>query len=369
MANPSHRMDGSSILWGPLETNPLYLAFLRTYPMSDTLPPLMFTPRFVEKLWGGRRLETSLNKRLPEKANIGESWEVFDFPPGTVEGNKEWLSATIGGGELKGKTLHDLMLSSKEALLGAGKAGTGADGTQFPLLIKFLDAREDLSIQVHPTPEYAKSHEGAYLKTECWIVMDHEPGAFLYKSLKPGVTKAQFETAMKDGKVAELVGTVPAEKGDCHFLPSGAVHALGAGVLVAEVQTPSDTTYRVFDFNRIEKATGKPRKLHLKEALECVNFEDPSTPAVTSTRNTAVPLVDCEFFKTTTVKLPAHGLKPLPKGQMKIWMLTEGSLKLRWGTNSLNVNKGQTVLIPASVVAGLTANVTSNATILETVLP
>lgn len=337
--------------------------------MKDILPPLMFTPRFVEKIWGGRKLATSLNKKLPEEVNIGESWEVYDFPPGTVEGNRDWMSATVGGGELKGKTLHDLMTTHREALLGEGKKGFGEDGSQFPLLIKFLDAREDLSIQVHPTPEYAGLHKGSFLKTECWIVMDHEAGAFLYKSLKPGTSRSEFERALKEGTVADLIGRADAEKGDCHFLPSGAVHALGAGMLVAEVQTPSDTTYRVFDFNRVEKGTGKPRALHLDEALECINFEDPSTPAVTSMRNPNVPLVDCEYFKTTTLKLPNHGIRALPRGQMKIWIVTEGAIKLRWGGSSLNVNKGQTVLIPAGVVSGLTAHAHANATILETVLP
>lgn len=337
--------------------------------MTDSLPPLVFEPRFVEKLWGGRKLETELGKKLPAEVPIGESWEIFDFPPGYVEGTDDWVSAVVAGGEHKGRSLHDLVTEHAELLLGKRVPVPTAVGGQFPLLIKFLDAKQDLSIQVHPTLEYTLEHEDAHLKTECWIILSHEPEAVLYKSLKRGTTKGQFEEALRSGHVADLIGTVSAKVGDCHFLPSGAVHALGAGTLVAEVQTPSDTTYRVFDFNRVDAHTGKPRKLHIEQAMKCINFEDPSTPAVTNTRNTALPLVDCAFFKTTSVKAAPHTVRPLPRGEMKIWMIVEGSVKLRWEKSVMTLRRGQTVLLPAVLPSGVMANFTAPTTYLETVLP
>lgn len=348
---------------------------MSTSAATELLPPLVFEPRFVEKIWGGRRLQSVLNKSLPgantpaKNASFGESWELFDFPPGVIDGETGWVSARVAHGDLAGTTLHDLVTTNPAALLGDKVPLASPAGPQFPLLIKFLDAREDLSIQVHPTPAYAATHAGAALKTECWIVLDHTPGAFLYKSIKPGVSKAAFEQALKAGNVAELIATVPARVGDCHFLPSGVVHALGAGTLVAEVQTPSDTTYRVFDFNRVEGTTGKPRKLHIEQALECINFTDTSTPPVTSSRNVKDPLVSCEYFKTMSVKAAAHTVRPLPKGTMKIWMVTEGAARLKWAGKSLEVAKGQTVLIPAGVVPGLLATFPTNTAYLETVLP
>jgi mannose-6-phosphate isomerase len=284
------------------------------------------------------------------------------------------LSSIVAEGSLKGASLHELVTKHTDALLGDKKPlETDSGEKQFPLLIKFLDAREDLSIQVHPTPEYVKGHKGvgAYLKTECWIVVDNAKGSFLYKGLKPGVTREQFEAALKgDGhNVKDLIATVPAREGDCHFLPSGVIHALGAGTLVAEVQTPSDTTYRVYDFNRIEAATGKPRTLHINQALECIDFAGTPTPAVTNTRNTQIPLVKCEFFETRSIKAPAHTIRPLPKGEMKIWMVTEGVVRLKWAGKKLDVNLGQTVLLPAHVPPGLMASFPGNASYIETVLP
>lgn len=345
-----------------------------TSTTAETLPPLTFEPRFVEKIWGGRRLETVLKKKLPEAVNVGEAWEIFDFPPGVVEGNKEWLSAGVATGELKGKTLHELMTSHRAALLGDHKPLDLGYGEQFPLLVKYLDAREDLSLQVHPPAAYAEKHKEAHLKTECWIVLDHTPGAFLYKGLKPGISREKLEASLKAGgrQVLETFAHAPARRGDCHFLPSGTVHALGAGMLVAEVQTPSDTTFRVYDFDRVEAATGKPRKLHVAEAMECIDFDredNEHAPVVTSTRNAGLPLVDCAFFKTVTQKVPAHAVLPLRRGEMKIWMVLDGSVKLRWGTQQLNVRTGQTVLLPSGLVGGVMANFGATTTYLETTLP
>ncbi len=201
---------------------------------------LTFEPILKEKVWGGRRLG-GLGKALPAGAMVGESWEVADLAS-TSEGGGGGGAArsVIREGALAGRTLHDAMRLWSPWLM--------ADGG-FPLLVKFLDAREHLSVQVHPSPEYARAHPDAHLKTECWYVMEAVPGSVIYKGVKPGVTRERFEAALRAGRgegVVELLDAVPAIVGECHNLPSGTVHALGAGVLVAEVQTPSDTTFRVY---------------------------------------------------------------------------------------------------------------------------
>src|SRR3954452_22035839 len=158
------------------------------------LYPLTFKPRFVEKIWGGRKLETVLGKSLPASKPIGESWELYDFPPGVVEGSKEWVSAEVAAGPLKGRTLHSLVEEFGRALHGDVPL-VGGHG-QFPILIKFLDAREDLSVQVHPPKAYAETHPGAHLKSEAWYIFQHDPGARILKGLRSGVTAEQFKQAI-----------------------------------------------------------------------------------------------------------------------------------------------------------------------------
>lgn len=337
-------------------------------PANTVLAPLVFKPRLVEKIWGGRKLQTVLNKPLPATGNFGEAWEIYDFPPGFVSDAKEgagWTSAEVADGPLAGNTLHSLMTEHAASLLGDAKPVSTPAGPQFPLLLKYLDAREDLSIQVHPTADYAAKHPDAHLKTECWIVLDAAKGAKLYKGLKDGVTKDAFEKAIKAGNVETLIDTVPAREGECHFLPSGTVHALGGGILIAEVQTPSDTTYRVFDFNR--KENGKPRKLHVEESLANIDFTPGVKPPLpTSMKNLKEPLVDCEFFKTITLKIAAHQLRPLPRGKMKLWMIADGTAKVRWSGGSMTLTKGQSVLFPASMPPNATATFSTNGTVLET---
>jgi mannose-6-phosphate isomerase len=207
--------------------------------MPAPLYPLIFKPRFVDKIWGGRKLQAVLGKELPSDKPIGESWELYDFPPGVVEGSKDWVSAEVATGPLAGRTLHSLVQEYGSALHGGVKLV--APHGQFPILIKFLDAREDLSVQVHPDQDYANTHPGAHLKSEAWYVFQHEPGARILKGLKKGTTREQFKQAIGDGTVEQFIEAIPVKEGHCHYLPSGTIHALGAGILVAEVQPPSDT--------------------------------------------------------------------------------------------------------------------------------
>lgn len=314
-----------------------------------SLYPLQFKPRLVEKIWGGRKLETELHKSIPPAKSIGESWEIYDFPPGVIENSTGWVSAEVSDGPLAGKTLHDLVEEHGTDLLGdVPLVGPG----QFPILIKYLDAREDLSVQVHPDQDYANTHAGAYLKTEAWYVVQTDPGSRILKGLVPGVTKESFKAAIEDGTVESKIKAIPAKPGECYFLPSGTVHALGAGILVAEVQTPSDTTFRVFDFNRLEN--GKPRKLHVEEALACIDFS--GAPEVKQKRahvaglfTTVTQLCTCEYFKIEKVRFTEGVEEPVPYDVPVIWMMLQGSAEVRVdGVDHVTkLSPGQTVLLPA----------------------
>ncbi len=315
-----------------------------------SLYPLQFKPRFVEKIWGGRKLETVLGKKLPTDKPTGESWEIYDFPPGVIENTKDWVSAEVAAGPLAGRTLHQIIEEFGSDLHGDVPL-VGSHG-QFPILIKFLDAREDLSVQVHPDHDYANTHPGSHLKTEAWYVMQHDPGARILKGLAPGVTKDAFKAAIADGTVEKLIKPIPAKPGDCYFLPSGTVHALGAGILVAEVQTPSDTTFRVFDFNRLE--SGKPRKLHVYEALACIDFS--GKPVTKQKRShvaglftTVTQLVSCEYFKLEKVRFTEGVEEPVPYDVPVVWIMLSGSAQIKVdGVDEVtHLTPGQTFLLPA----------------------
>src|ERR1043166_4766244 len=223
------------------------------------LYPLTFRPIFKERIWGGRKLQQLYEKALPPSVPIGESWEISDRP-GDV--------SVIANGPLAGKDLRWLLEHDAEALLGPAKL----PGNRFPLLIKLLDAREKLSLQVHP-PVHKTVELGGEPKTEMWYIADAAPGAELFVGLSRGVTRAKFERKIRNGTVADCVHRVPVRAGDAMFLPSGRVHAIGAGLVLFEIQQNSDTTYRVFDWNRLDDQ-GKPRQLHIEQSLECIDFED-----------------------------------------------------------------------------------------------
>lgn len=319
-----------------------------------SLYPMKVQPRFIEKMWGGRRLETSMRKSLPDRALIGESWELFDFPPDVVEHSSDWISSIIANGPLAGQSLHRVVQQHADELMGdvplLGSAG------QFPILIKLLDAREDLSIQVHPDESYCRDHAGSHLKSEAWYVIEHEPGARLLKGLVPGVTREQFRQAIHEGTVESLVQSIPAKVGQCHYLPSGTLHALGAGMLVAEVQTPSDTTFRVFDFNRIDPTTAKPRQLHVEQALECIDFSGDKPPPqprrhVAGFFTTVTSLCSSPFFKIEKVRMSEGVEETLPYDQPVVWIVLDGQAELR--VDDLReptvVARGDTVLLPATM--------------------
>ena len=335
------------------------------------LYPIKFEPRFVPKIWGGQSLAIVLGKTLPPGAAIGESWELYDFPPGVVGADARqagddangWTSARIANGPLAGRTLHDLMTDHRADLLGQAKPVETPAGPQFPLLIKFLDARQDLSVQVHPPESYAKTHPGAALKNECWHVLAHEPGARILIGTKPGTTRERFAESIRRGDCESLINAVKVNDGDTYYLPSGTVHALGAGIVVAEVQTPSDTTYRVFDFNRVEPATGKPRALHVEHALDCIDFESDATKNfVPAGLNDAIVTGAPQFTLRRQSLAAGHRLK-VDAGTLRVVIVIEGGGRIGEGDDRIAVRKGETILVPASVAGTIEA--TSNLRWLE----
>jgi mannose-6-phosphate isomerase len=321
------------------------------------LYPFKFTPRFVPKMWGGRALERVVNKTLTSGKDIGESWELFDFPPATVgpdatqpgDDANGWVSSRIANGPLKGENLHSLMLFERAALLGAVQPVETAHGPQFPLLIKFLDARQDLSVQVHPPEAYVKTHPGAAIKNECWHVLDHDPDARILLGAKAGTTREAFEKSIKEGTCESLLNSVKIQNGDTFYLPSGTVHALGAGAVVAEVQTPSDTTYRVFDFNRVDPSSGKPRALHVKQALDCIDFDtDATTNYVPPGEDDAI-IVRAPQFTLHRRSAQVGEKIAVITGEPRVLIFLEGSGTIGGGKTPTEFYKGETVLIPATV--------------------
>ncbi len=293
--------------------------------------PLKSVPVFKERIWGGQRLREVFGKDLPADKKIGESWEIADLAEG---------KSTIGNGPLQGQTLGEAVERYREAITGARSFPT-----PFPLLIKFLDAQDVLSVQVHPDAETCRRMGKGRPKTECWYIIQAEPGAVIYKGLKKGVTKEQFARAIETQNIASLLAAVPVHVGECHYLPAGTVHALSAGLLIAEVQTPSDTTYRVFDWNRVDEH-GKPRPLHIAEALESIHFD--STPDKLPV-TTVGRLVDAPYFKVDKGHQCRNCELFLDLGLMRVLIvITGGGVILSKEVEPVEVKAGDTLLIPAA---------------------
>ncbi len=240
--------------------------------------PLTFRPLYMERVWGGRRLAEKFGRTIPDGAPIGESWELVD---------REDTQSVVENGPLAGKTLHELWTKMREPVF-----GRVADSPRFPLLAKILDARETLSVQVHPPASMATELNGEP-KTEMWFLLDSEPDAELFAGFRRGTTRAKFEQALAEGHAADLLHRLPVQAGDAIFIPSGRCHAIGAGCFIVEMQQNSDTTYRVFDWNRVG-LDGKPRPLHVRESLLSIDFTD-HEPSLAQREGESV--VKCEYFK------------------------------------------------------------------------
>lgn len=299
---------------------------------------LTFRPILKEKVWGGRRL-AGLGKALPPGAMVGESWEVADLASTSMGGGGGGEARSIiAAGPLAGRTLHEATELWGERLL--GRCRPTAEGG-FPLLVKLLDAREHLSVQVHPSEAYARAHPGAHLKSECWYVLEAEPGSVIFKGLREGVSRGRFERTLREGAgeaVVELLQAVPAVVGDCHDLPSGTLHALGAGVLVAEVQTPSDTTFRVYDWAKEYGREG--RELHVEQALASVDHSSPR-PATRASGEGVCLLASSEHY---TVEEMGHGARHrLRRGHGAVVMGVEAPVRV----GACQLSRGGVALVPA----------------------
>jgi len=291
---------------------------------------LKFRPIYKQRIWGGQKLREVFDKDISPFEKIGESWELADLPND---------KSVIANGELAGQTLCS-------ALERYPKEITGDENFSgpFPLLIKLLDAQDILSVQVHPDLETCQRMGKGEPKTECWYIISAAPDSVIYKGLKEGVTKEQFAKAIEKGNVADLLAKVSVEVGQCHFLPSGTAHAIGPGLLIAEIQMPSDTTYRVFDWNRVDEA-GKPRDLHIEEALESIHF-NASGDSLSVT--TVGRLVDCEYFRIDKGHQGKSCELLLSPGQMKTLIIISGfGTILGAGADPLEFKAGDTLLVPA----------------------
>jgi mannose-6-phosphate isomerase len=316
-------------------------------PNADPYP-LILRPILKPKVWGGRRLE-ALGKALPDDGPIGESWELADLGSTSASGGGgDAARSVIANGPLAGKALHDAMDLWGHDMMGDVQPTTSGD---FPLLVKYLDAREHLSVQVHPSPEYAAAHAGAHLKTESWYIVDAEPGAELFVGFKPGVTRGDLEGAIRSGTVPSIMRSIPAIPGECHTLPSGTVHALGAGVLVAEVQRPSDTTFRVYDWTN--EYNRPDRELHIEQALACASFDAPPAPVAVAGARTEIAAT--AFYRMTVLRAHCEAVDlPQTTGPLVVMLpRTMGAgLASRSGRfEEIALQRGQTAVIPACLTS------------------
>jgi mannose-6-phosphate isomerase len=287
--------------------------------------PLTFQPIFMERMWGGRRLESTFGKKLPPNARIGESWEIVD---------REEAQSVVRNGAMRGKTLHELWTQDRQEIF-----GELPDSPRFPLLVKLLDAQEQLSLQVHPTGKIAAKF-GSEPKTEFWYVAAADDKAELFVGLRKQTARSEFKNALESGTAAELVHTIRAKAGDAMFLPAGRLHAVGAGNLLVEIQQNSDTTYRVFDWNRLDE-NGKARELHVDQALRCIDFND-CEPQLVEPKGEL--LVRHNLFEVQKWNLSA-AREVAPRGKFAIVYCLSGRLRC----TDVDLLAGEFFLVPAAL--------------------
>ena len=303
------------------------------------MKPLKFKALLKQTIWGG-------DKFIPFKhlddhlENVGESWEISGVP-----GNE----TVVADGEYAGKKLNELVIEQKDKLV--GKANYERFGDEFPLLIKFIDARQDLSIQVHPTDEIAKRQGKERGKTEMWYIMDSDKDAKLYSGLKMQITPEQYKAMVEDDTITDALAQYEVKEDDCFFLPAGRIHAIGTGCFLAEIQQTSDVTYRIYDFKRKDK-DGNYRQLHTKEAAECINYtvEDDYRTHYEHKKNEGVTLVECPYFTTAVYDLDEPmtlDYSELDSFVILIGLKGEGTITDNEG-NTVTISAGESILVPAT---------------------
>ena len=310
--------------------------------------PISFQSLAMDRVWGGRRLESLPGKSLPPDVPIGELWELVD---------REEAQSLVSGGSCDGLSLHDLWNAHRDEIF--GKEYDRSASARFPLLIKLLDASDKLSVQVHP-PLHKADELGGEPKTEVWYFLDSLPQANIYAGLKRGVTREEFEALLESGGVEKTLHDIPVRTGESIFIPSGRLHAIGAGNVIIEVQQNSDTTYRVFDWNR-SGLDGNPRALHIKESMASIDFED-FEPAVKSASEKLV--ADCPFFHIEKQFL-ATPCDVRPPNRFALVVSTDHPVSCHGRT----FGKGQFFIVPATATDGLVSSSVEAATVLVTTLP
>ncbi len=307
--------------------------------MSE-LYPLKFEPILKEKVWGGNALASRFHKKVTGSQKIGESWELSAF-----SGNL----SVVSNGFLAGNNIEELI----EVYMGDITGDTVFEkfGNEFPLLIKLIEAREDLSIQVHPGNAMAKEKHNAYGKTEMWYILESAKGSKIFTGFKDVITKESYQEALVTGKLSDILNVEMPVAGDVFFTPAGRIHAIGAGIVLAEIQQTSDLTYRVFDWNR-KSINGKSRELHTELALEAIDFNAAGKNSfrkeliVNHTEN----LVSCEFFNTNIIWFNDQIRKDYTlTDSFIIYLCTEGEFIIKWDGNAEVISKGETVLLPAMI--------------------
>ncbi len=302
--------------------------------------PIKFEPILKEKIWGGAKLSKLLNKDS-DKENIGESWEISDF--------EEDISL-VSNGFLKGRSLHDLVSEYKDELV--GEKVYQQFGDQFPLLIKYIDAKDVLSIQLHPNDELAKKRHNSFGKTEMWYVMQADKGGELLVGFKEEVSKEEYLLHLKNNTLVDILNKDEVDKGDVYFISTGLVHAIGAGVLLAEIQQTSDLTYRIYDYHRKDDQ-GNYRDLHTEEAMDAIDFSVKNNYRSSYIKkiNDIVNAVDCKYFTTNFIFVnDALDIDNSDKDSFVIYMCVGGNgVRLVGEDFSENLDYGETILVPAKV--------------------
>lgn len=306
--------------------------------MSNTLYPLKFAPILKDKIWGGQKLKNILNKNS-DLPNIGESWEISD-----VEGD----TSIVSNGALKGQSLKQILDTYKEDLIGIQNYRIFKN--KFPLLIKFIDAKEDLSIQLHPNDELAAKRHNSFGKTEMWYVFQADKDSNLIVGFNQKMTREKYLQHLNDKTLTQILNFDKVKEGDVYFIEVGRIHAIGAGVMVAEIQQTSDITYRVYDWDRVD-ADGNERELHNDLAIDAFDFDMPDNFRVTydKTVNQSNEMVSCPYFTTNYLKVNTTIKKENNHDSFIIYMCVDGEAEILNNDFSESIKKGETLLIPAAI--------------------
>ncbi|MEA2012272.1 MAG: type I phosphomannose isomerase catalytic subunit [Verrucomicrobiota bacterium] len=304
--------------------------------------PLLFTPVYVEKMWGGSLMKKNFLRDYPKtEVPIGESWEIVD---------RDDAQSIIENGQLQGHTLGELVQKIPKELV-----GTRHDANNpFPLLIKIIDAGKRLSLQVHPDNKVCKEYPNAEPKTEMWYILDSEKKAKIFAGLNMAATQIKFKETMSQPEVENLLNTFPSKQKDAYFIPTGRIHAIGGGNLIFEVQQNSDTTYRVSDWGRLDQS-GKSRELHVKQALKSIHFEDKKLPKISGdsteiTMNKKVPIImNCPYFYVEEIRLKNIFFDTTKPYSFQILTAYDNPFTLVHNSISYEIEKGRSCLLPAAL--------------------